>query len=37
MAKYNIKWTGFDEYLKFLETMEVNSENAAKSALGQGA
>ena len=37
MAKYNLKWTGFDNYLKFLETMEVHSESAAKSALGQGA
>lgn len=37
MAKYNIKWTGFDEYLKFVETLAGNSENAAKSALGQGA
>lgn len=37
MARLNLKWTGFDEYIKFLEAIGVNSERVAASALGQGA
>lgn len=37
MARLNLKWTGFDEHIKFFEALGVNSERVAASALGQGA